>query len=912
MTRSSWMGPLRENRHVLHGRSAEQAAIDDLLSGARSGCSGVLVVRGEAGIGKSALLEYAVDQAADMRVLRSVGVEAEAALAFAGLHMLLGGFVDRLGVLPGPQAAVLRGAFGLAVAPAGDRFLAGLATLSLLSEVAEERPMLVAVDDTHWLDRASVDALLFAARRLEAEPIAVVLTARDGHRFTTPGLPELRLSALDRTAGAAVLAEHARDLAPHVRDRVLAEAQGNPLALRELPAAMTPEQRAGEAPAVSFATGTQSVASRVEESFGDRIQVLPERTRQLLLIAAADEGGDLGLVLRAGERLGAGVADLEAAERDRLVRVNAGRLVFTHPLIRAAAYRVATFSQQLAVHRTLADLLGEDLARRAWHLAAATTEPDETVAAELERTAEAARSRGGYAEVAAAYQRAAQLTPDPGRRAMRLVAAARTAGFAGQGALATDLAEQAGPHVSDPRARAQLAWLRVFIAHEQERPPPVVELAEAAMELGKQSPHDSVFMLLEAMAAAWTTDRDREVRDVINCSSPVADGHFGRVTEAVSGMGAEEPQNPVRILLHEIGDSSDRPIWQRQSTLYWTLWAGDLENAVAGLTQLLDHCRSTGMIGLLPRVCLHLGRGHLFLGRHRDARATSEEGLKIAEDTDRPHFAAHLSGLLACVAAIEGDEAGCREAIGDVLAGEPTERGIESRYAMDLLDLGLGRYEAVVHRMAETLHDPAICLTNTLVNQVEAAVHAGRRDLAKNAAARFGTWAEVAGRPCAEAMELRCRALLADGAEAGRLYARAVQLHREDRAQPFERARTELLYGTWLRRDRRRNDAREPLHSALEIFERLRAKPWAERAGAELRAAGEARQAQAAAPDLLDRLTPQELNVVRLAAKGLSNRDIGARLFVSPRTVGYHLYNAYPKLGVASRTELIRMLLPRD
>ena len=434
---------------MLMGRSAETAAVDQLLVDARSSRSGVLVIRGEAGIGKSALLDHAAATATDMRVVRGAGVEFESTLPFAGLHQLLRRFTGRLDCLPAEQTQALRAALGLGSAAGGDRFMVGLAVLTLLADLAEEQPLLCLIDDAHWLDQSSAEALLFAARRLEAERVAIIFAARDMHapEFPAPGLAELRLSRLDGAAAADLLALYAADLDHHRRAHVLREAEGNPLALLELTTAQRQGRSISPYPAVS-------TTSKIEEAFADRISRLPERTRTLLLVIAADDSGDPAIVFTAAAHLGAGVADLESAERHSFVSLHEDRLMFRHPLIRSAVYHGAPASRRFAAHRALAASLEDE--RAAWHLAAATTGPDEHVAASLERSAQRAQDRGGHAALAAAYERAAALSPDPRDQGRRLAVAAQAALEAGQLEHAGSLAEQA----SRPSHRAGLAGPR--------------------------------------------------------------------------------------------------------------------------------------------------------------------------------------------------------------------------------------------------------------------------------------------------------------------------------------------------------------------------------------------------------------------------------------------------------------------
>ncbi|MQA98164.1 MAG: AAA family ATPase [Streptosporangiales bacterium] len=903
---------------MLLGRAVEQASLDRLVAGARTGQSGVLVLRGEAGIGKTALLEYAAQGADGMRVLRGVGVEAEAELPFAGLHLLVGSFRERFDALPALQAAALRGAFGEAAAPAGaDRFLVGLATLSLLAELAEDRPVLCLVDDAHWLDGASADALLFAARRLGAEGVGLVFAARDGYRFAASGVPEMRLDGLDDTAGRDLLRESTGDLARPVRDRILQEARGNPLALVELANALTPAQRAGEAPAGTF--GTMPLSGRVEQTFADRIRALPRTAQDLLLVAAADDTGLPDVILEAGALLGVSPADLELAEEHRLLRVSGGRLMFTHPLIRSAAYQGATSTRRSAAHRALADSYGgdADAARRAWQLAAAALGVDEEVASELEKTAEQARARGGYAAVAAAYERSAQLTPDPRRRTRRLAVAAEAAATAGRPGLAARLVERAAPYGTEPEVSARLVRVRAAIAHEQDLPTSSRELAEAATALAGRSPDTAGMMLLEAVMAMLSAGEYDAVAEtarrvaVLPPSSPLLTG----AATVVAGLSNGPQRQGMQALREVLGTHAHGPgaLGERAALQAGFLMLDDVDGAYASAQALVRDCRAAGAIGLLPRALMHLGRALLLLGRYQEVRTAATEGLRIADDTTQPHFAGHLSGLLAHVAAIEGDVDRCAALTDEVLAQGVTERGAECVHALSVLDLAFGRYDAAfarLERIAAGPFRPLALSPQSTPYYVEAAARVGHPERGTELCAGLDTPAEASGLPWSEAVALRCRALVAGPGEAGDLYAQALQRHARG-GPPFEQARTELLYGEWLRRQKRRTDCRPRLRAALETFERLGAAPWAQRARTELRAAGETPEIPRGGTDPLERLTPQELQIVRMAADGMSNRDIAAQLFLSPRTVGYHLYKAYPKLGIASRNELVRMNVGR-
>ncbi|XVQ11331.1 helix-turn-helix transcriptional regulator [Spirillospora sp. CA-255316] len=922
----------------LHGRAEEAAAIDRLLDGAAGGRSGALVLRGEAGIGKTALLERAAGRAAGngMRVLRGTGIENETGMPYAGLHLLLGGHLGRIGALPGPQARALREALGMGDGGPrreGDRFLVGLALLTLLADLADEGPLLCVVDDVQWLDSASVEALLFAVRRLEVEPIAVLLAARDPDvpdspdepGFAAPGLPELRLRGLDPAAAADLLAERAAELPRHERHEILAEAMGNPLALLELPAAS-----AASAPADSPPSVPSSRFQRIQRSFAARIAALPEGTRTALLVAAADGTGDLALIVPAAGRLGASVADLDPAERRGLVTSADGPLEFRHPLIRTAVYTAAPLSRRLAAHRALAEVHEElgDGCGHAWHLARSATGPDEAVAAVLERAAGFDHGVGGNAAVSAMYERAAALSPDPADRGRRLAVAARAAADGGLAERAVALAERAEADTADPVRRAELVLIRASLAEEADRGREAYRLLSGiAGEVADREPHLAGHLLFKAASAASKAgDLDALRRAAERAEElKLPNGHLPRALATMylgqdlpaAGAATEDDAAAAAgtAALNELITDMAGCLGTREivETGWWRLLSGDLEGAGRVAADVAQRCRDQGSAGLLSLALPLLARARLMLGRHAEALAAATEGMRIAGDIGQHRLRIYNATVLALLAAIAGEEERCAE-----LAGEALRRGVppgtaHAAGALGMLDLGFGRYEAALSRLSDVVAGSGRQgALSSLPDLVEAAVRAGTPERGRDAASWYRDWAAQVRRPWAEAIALRCTALVAaDAGEADRAFARAVELHRRDGASsPFERARTELLYGEWLRRARRRNDARPLLHSALDAFERLGAAPWAERARTELRAAGESvaeRDGADGTAGALASLTPQELQVVRLAASGLSNREIGAQLFLSPRTVGYHLYKAYPKLGVASRGELARL-----
>ncbi|MEV5973821.1 AAA family ATPase [Streptomyces sp. NPDC051921] len=908
----------------LSGRDRELDRLEGLLAGAAECRGGAVVLRGEAGSGKTALLERVGELADGATLLRCVGVESEAALPYAGLQVLLRGTLERARGLPERQLRALRGVIELDGAPGGDRFLVGAATVSLLAELAEERPVVVLVDDAHWLDLETVDALLFAARRIGVGRVAMVFAAREGSAAFdgAPGLPVLHLGPLTDEEGAALLAGRAPDLHAAVSSRIRGLAQGNPLALVELAGALTAAQRDGSEPLDAREIAVLPASWRVRRIFDERIRALPGPTRRLLTVAAADDTGDVALVVAAAERTGATAGDLGPAEAADLVRVSGRRLVFRHPLVRAAAYQGAVLAERTAAHRALAEAgpAGGDMGRRAWHLAAATVGYDEEVAAELERSAELFRSRGGRAAVAAAYRRAARLTEDPEARSLRLAAAAAAAAEAGQVELAAALADEAGTVCSSP-AMARLASVRAALEHSRGRPESArLLLVEATREVTARRPATGAWLMFESAAMAWDAPdpvaavRDTRARlaglDFGDC--PVHRGASG-VLDALAGDPVVGAAALREFAGYVVRTRHERSLSDQVRLHGWDMLLGEYQGVLDESVALEQECRAEGAVGVLPRVLLRLARCRLFLGRHRDAYTTAVEGLEIARDTGQRHLASLLCSVLSLLAALDGDEAGVSEPgvgadpggrAGGELGSGVAPHQVSLTRAQGMLDLGLGRYEAALQRFDALTGGPyrhLMLSVHSLPDQVEAAVRLGRTADAGPPAERFTRWAGATGTPWAGAVELRCRALLAPDGAAEEWYERALTAHEGD-GRPFEEARTRLLYGEWLRRAKRRAAAREALTVALAAFERTQAGAWADRARTELRALGAA--PVPAGPDLAGRLTAQELRVVRLAATGLSNRDIGARLFLSPRTVGYHLSNVYPKLGVTSRAAL--------
>ncbi|MEQ4718132.1 AAA family ATPase [Nonomuraea sp. B19D2] len=909
---------------MLYGRTAEQAVLRRLISEAAGGVSGALVIRGEPGIGKSALLADAAETARAgnyMWVLRGVGVESEAQLPFAGLHLLLRPALGNLAGLPEPQRRALEAAFGLGPAIPADRMLVGLAVLTLLSALADEGPLLCLVDDAQWLDRPSAEALVFAVRRLGAEPVAVILAVRDGTaHLPTTGLSELRLRGLDPQDAAALVDAQGGGLAPDMRHRVLREAEGNPLALIELPTALS--TGAGSS---SPQGGNLPLTDRLQAAFHGQVTRLPEATRTLLLIAAADDTGELPVLLNAAQSMSSGINDLAPALDAGLVLLEEGdrRLSFRHPLVRAAVYQGAPLHLRLCAHRALAKSLGgpEHADRRAWHLAAAATGPDEHVAAELERAAVQAGERNGHAAAATAYERAASLSADGDARGRRLTLAAESAAQAGLLSTARALAERAAPQVTRPLARARLVRVlaAVMAGDGSLRGANDLLLAEAV----KTDQHSAFGVVMEAVGNAWFAgDLDMAVQAAVHLDAlqldagdPLLPVHQLNdwIISLVLGRSTDHLPSMAKVVLAANDIHLDHA---RNRTHIIGLgliagldaWSLDLANTVVA------DSRARGAIADLPAALYHAAITETLLGRHRDAAASATEALSIAQDTGQWQWISLASGVLAYHAAIEGDEerarglaAGTRTDSRDRVSSPGIHR---AEWALGLLDLGYGRAETALERLEPLgLGDGRHQLPGerSAPDLIEAAVRIGVPERATGPYARFEDVARRVRQASIDALLERCRALLSPDERAEEHYAAALHSHEHD-SRPFEHARTMLLYGEWLRRARRKSEAREHLRAALAAFDHINARPWAERARIELDATGLAvkrRQAQGA----LSQLTPQELQITRLAAQGLTNRDIAAQLFLSPRTVGHHLYKAYPKLGVTSRSELATLHL---
>ena len=907
-------------RGPLLDRRRERAVLDALLADLHAGHGRALMLRGEAGVGKSALLEYTVGAADGLHVVRASGVESEIDLAFSGLHLLCLPLLDRVEVLPAPQRHALEVAFGLRDGGAPDRFLVALAVLTLLSERARERPLLCVVDDTQWLDRASAQVLAFTARRLLAEPVGLLFAAREPAEHFR-GLAELEVRGLGRREAHALLRSVVRfRLDEPVRDRILAETQGNPLALLELPRGLGPAQLAGGLGLV----GAQTVPVRIEQGFLRRVVALPPDTRSLLFLAAAEPVGDPLLLWRAAERLGVPSSAAEAAQTEGLLHVGT-RVRFRHPLVRSASYAAATPEQRRAAHRALAEVTDRerDPDRRAWHLAAATTGPDEEVAVELERSADRAQARGGMASAAAFLQRAAELTDDPARRSERALAAAQANLVAGAFGPADELVEMAavGPLDELQQARATLLRGRIAFATSAGSEAPAL-LAKAAKQL---EPLDDV-LARETYLEAWYAgiyagrfagagDLEEVSRAALAAPPPV--GTPSPADVLLHGLATLVTEGPVRATpalqrsarAFAAGDVSvaDRLRWSQMAVVA----AGVVWDEESWTTIQDRELRLSREAGMLAPLMIWVNAAGMNAVRHGDFAAAASY---VAESESIAAATGTLLGPYGAVtlAAFRGAEAEAARLVDAMVAdARTTGQGTGHQYAgwvSAVLHNGLRRYDRALADAEAAAAQTEITLAMTALPEiVEAGARAGRRTSAEEALGRLAEVTGTAGTDWGLGLYARSRALLASGDDAESAYHEAVERLGRTRFRP-ELARAHLLYGEWLRREGRRTDARSELTTAHDLFTAIGMEAFAGRAAAELTATGEsARRRSVGAPH--DRLTPQEGQIARLARSGLSNPEIAAQLFLSPRTVEYHLAKVFATLGISSRREL-RAVLP--
>jgi DNA-binding CsgD family transcriptional regulator len=909
---------------MLVDRRSECRRIDELLADVRNGISQSLVISGEAGIGKSALLEYLVAKASGCRVVRVAGVQAEAELAFAGLHQLCSPLLDRLDHIPVPQHDALGTAFGLRAGPAPDRFLVGLAVLSLMAVAGAERPLVCVVDDAQWLDQISAETLGFVGRRLVAESVVLVFALRESiDKPAFAGLPQLVLGGLPAQDARELLAAVVPGaLDERVRDRIVAETRGNPLALLELPHELSYAELAGGFGLLD----AKNLAGRIEDSFQRRLAPLSPDLRRLLLVAAVEPAGEPALVRRAAQRLGIDVDAMDPGEFVGLLQTGE-RITFRHPLVRSAIYREATSEERREAHRALAEVTDpeRDTDRRAWHLAHAARGPDEDVAGELERSAGRARDRGGLAAAAAFLERSAKLTPDPSQRAQRAVAAAQAKLQAGAFDAAVDLLAmaEAGPLGELQQAlvdmlRAQLAFVT---SRGRDAPPLLLKAAKrlepidaelcratyldgltAAMFVGALSrPGGGTLDVAHAAGTAPRPTHGARAPDLL------LDGLAANFNE---GYAAGVPMLRDALAVYGSGMSADEELrWMwlgTEAALH--LWDDEAWHALSA--RYLELARASGALSELPLALSTRAYMLLFAGDLTAATSLVAEGQAVTEATGSS-LAPYSAMALAAFCGRQAETAALIEAtIRDV-----TRRGegigiAVAHWTNSVLYNGLGNYpeamaaaqEALRHQQYPDLRYPGVANWSA-AELIEAAVRSGRSDVATEAFEWIAVMTGASRTEWALGLEARCRALLTEGDDAEPLYQEAIERLGRTRVRG-ERARATLLYGEWLRRRGRRVDARDQLRVAHEVFTSMGAEAFAERARHELVSTGE--KARKRTVTTTGQLTERETQVARLARDGLSNPEIGTRLFLSPRTVEYHLGNVFAKLGISSRHELDR------
>jgi DNA-binding CsgD family transcriptional regulator len=909
---------------VLLGRAGERQALDRLLENVRDGQSAVLVIRGEAGVGKTALLHHCARQASGFRVAQVAGVEAEMELPFAGVHQLCAPMLSRLDALPRPQREALSVALGQSSGEPRDRFLVGLAVLSLLSAVAEERPLLCLVEDVQWLDAASAQVLGFVGRRLLAEAVAMVVAVRDrDSRRDFDGLPELPLGGLDDKDARALLARVIPGrLDDRVRDRIIAETRGNPLALSELPRRMSAAELAGgfELPVAA------DLPSHIEDHYSRRVEALPEATRRLLLLAAADPVGDATLVWRAAEKLSIGMSALAPAEGAELLDIGA-RVRFRHPLVRSGVYRAASLGDRQSVHEALADVSDAkaDADRRAWHRALAAPDLDDDVAAELEHSAGRAQTRGGLAAAAAFLERAAALTADPERRAQRTLAAAQAKHQAGapDAALALLASADAGPLDELQGAQANLLRAQITFTSNRGSDAPAL-LLDAAKQLERLDVTLARETYLEALMAAQFAGRfaDGAAREIAHAARTAPSAPFARAPDLLldglammitEGHTAAAPLLKQALDAFRDGDAATtggfRWLWLAEEMAI-EMWDHDTWHELA--VREIELVREAGALTVLPLALSANIAARVFAGELTEAASWIDE-VKVATEATGSRLAPYGPLELAAWRGREADLTALVDAmIEDVV---PRGEGIglsTAHWVTALLHNGLGQYERALAAAQELLEAPGrldATVNWVLPELVEAAARSGHAELAQDALDQLTEMTRAGGTDWALGIEARSRALLSEGDVAEPLYQEAVERFGRTRLRG-EHARAHLLYGEWLRRESRRTDAREQLRTAHRMFADMGMEAFAERARRELVATGE--KVRRRTVETRDELTAQEEQIARMARDGLSNPEIGVRLFLSPRTVEWHLKKVFTKLGISSRMGLHDALPGRE
>jgi DNA-binding CsgD family transcriptional regulator len=909
----------------LVGRREEIERIDRLVDGVSMGQSASLVLRGEAGIGKSALLRYAQDRAieCELTVLRASGVQSESELAFCGLADLIRPLLGGLENLPGPQSAALTGALALGPPLPGDRFAIGTATLGLLALAAEKRPVVALVDDAHWLDGPSLSTLVFVARRLKAEGVLLVFAERVGEATDLESLDGIVVEGLDDIAARSLLESQTPPLAPEVVEAVTVAAAGNPLALLEVPSVLTDAQRAGLEPLDE----PLNAGPRLTLIYQHRLEALGEEARRCLLVAAVSDLDETASITEVMTCLDLDLSGLEAAEGAGLVSLHEGHLIWRHPLARSAVFHGASASDRRSAHRALASALGaeEQADRRAWHLAAGAVGDDESAASALERSATNARLRRGNAAAARAFERAARLSADPEVRARRLYEAALDLLSSAQSNRAGRLLEEALGLTHQSSLRADIQRTRAFAEMFCGTPGPLIQLLiDEADRIESEDPVRAASMRADACVAATmigdvgftlelavrALESARRAGPQATVMSQVMLGNAlilaGRAKEAVDHLSAaritfqRDGLPPFPFLLHLVQGLGHSSMWLEQN-----------DEASHFLNEVVSLARSQDAVRALPFPLSCLSEVEYRSGRWSDAYALAVESQQIARDVgDRNE----LSFSLVCLARVEaasGKEQECRTHVAECveIARELGIGSIEvyAQATLGLLELGLGRPDAaLVHldplsRLVERYQLAEPNVVRWASDFVEAQARSGNVAGARSALAKLEAQARVTGGRWAMGESARCHGLLAQDSEYEECFAEAILWH-EIVSAPFEHARTLFCLGERQRRAKRIGESRESLASALAIFERLGAKPWLQRARHELQATGVRMAPMSEQP--LEQLTPQELRVALAVGEGMTNREAAAALFLSHKTVDYHLGKIYRKLDVKSRSEL--------
>jgi DNA-binding CsgD family transcriptional regulator len=905
---------------VLLGREKDQEGLRQLLTSAREGLSASIVIRGDPGIGKTALLEGLVAEASDMQILRLAGIESEMELPYAALHRLLLPMLQRCDRLPPPQRDALGAAFGIVSSDPSLKFLVGLGVLTLMADTAMTQPLLCAIDDTQWLDRESTTVLAFAARRLLAEGIVMVFCVRDSPAppNSLVGLPEHTLVGLSDDDAIALLDRTRVGVDRTMAHRIVEEAGGNPLAVIEFARNMTPAQLAGQ----RISPGPLPMTHRLESHFREQVLQLPPTAQTLLLIASAEPSGDPGLLWRASIRLGVTPDDLAGVRLEQFLSLTP-EVAFRHPLIRSAVYNTAPPPARRKVHDALAKATDKsDRDRRAWHRSLAVAGPDDEVASELEQSAERARARGGLAAEAAFLVRSGELTVEPSRRGPRLLAAAQASSRAGDLNQAQALLHWSTPDLTTALDRAQAEWLQGAIFAELgsmgEAADIIASSAKALESISPGQAHLAWLESLDACISAFTLTRALTLQEIAGSAvaAPSVPGDQTTPAEAMLrglasrlAIGSTEAAPILRAVLSESAATNDFLNSSVPPVLYShvisELWDWDRGKEI--MLKIADRERSRGGLVAL-RITLHAICVHeAWTGRFSVAEEYLNEALDISAAVGGDFLGEYMNFELK---ALQGDEAAAEEAISFVLplaegAGYGCIRGM-CLTARCIMKLARGHYEEAAED-ASTLfeHDPIALGTRVLPDLIEAASRSGRTQLAHEALDRLQRRANESGTLWARAVLARSRALLAPDEDADALYIEAIQCA-EQADRPLDIARTRLLRGEWLRRRKQRLKAREELRMAYGLFTSMGARGFAERAAAELRATGA--HARKRSPEATNSLTAQESQVARLAATGAINREIAAELYISEATVAYHLRKVFRKLSVTSRRQLARAL----